>query len=149
MKGRFLIVSLPFVLLTTLCSCEFYGNKDLGNKLTLFARDSPEGHYDIIYCSRYDIGGCIAGMYVIPSADEKYSMYVETAKADKKWVIAKTVRVEDKKRNYWIIDKSFDIEGLDCDSIDCDSVVQSHVIEALDSLAFDKKVRELDIKLKF
>jgi hypothetical protein len=149
MKERILTIALLIVLLITLDSCEFYGNKDLGNKLTLFARDSPEGHYDIVYCSKYDIGGCIAGIYVLPTADDKYYMYVKSAKSNDKWVVAKTIRTADQKENYWIISKDFSLENVDCNSEDCDSIIQSHVTGALDNQEFITKTKELGIDLKF
>lgn len=150
MKRRLLILSWLAIQLGALSSCDFYGNKDLGNKLTLWARDSPEGHFDIVYCSRYDMGGCVSGIYVIPtSVEETYSMYVSTAKYDDKWVIAKTIQVEDNQEHYWIIDKSFDIESVDCWTANCDSILQSHVIGRLDSGGFVEKTQELDIRLRF
>ena len=149
MKRRILIVPLLILLLITLGGCEFYGNKDLGNKLTLFARDSPEGHFDIVYCSKYDMGGCIAGIYVLPTADEKYFMYVEAAKSNDKWIVAKTVDAEDQKENYWIISKAFSLENVDCNNEDCDSIIQTHITGALDYQEFIVKTKELGIDLKF
>lgn len=150
MKRKLLILSWLIVQLGTLGSCDLYGNKDLGNKLTLWARDSPEGHYDVVYCSRYDMGGCVSGIYVIPaSVEEIDSMYVSAAKSDDKWVIAKTVQIEGNKESYWIIDKSFNIEDVDCWTINCDSILQSHVIGRLDDQEFAEKVRVLGINLRF
>lgn len=150
MKRKKIIASLLFVQLCILWSCDFYGNKDLGGKLTLWLRDGSEGRYDIVYCSKYDIGGCIAGIYVIPSADdERYSMYVKTAKSDDKWVIAKTIRTVEQKKNYWIIDKNFSLEDVDCDALNCDSIIRSNVIGPLDAQQFGSKLAELKISLKF
>ena len=148
MKGRILIAPLLTVLLITLDGCELYGNKDLGNKLTLFARDSPEEHYDVVYCAVYDIGGCRSGIYVLPTAENKNSMYVETAKSNEKWIIAKTIKINDNK-DYWIISKDFSLENVDCNKVSCDSIIQSHVTGALNYQEFTVKTKELGIDLKF
>src|SRR5690606_36496807 len=108
-----------------------------------------EGYYDLVYCSRYDIGGCIAGIYILPTSDNKYSMYVKTAKSNDKWVIAKTIQIKDNKENYWIISKDFSLENVDCNNVSCDSIIQSHVTGALNYQEFTARKKELGIPLKF
>jgi len=148
MKKKSLIFLFFISISNVFNCCDLYGNKELGNRFTLFARDSPEGQYDLIYCARYDIGGCVSGAYVLPTADTKYDMYVPTAKSNDKWIIAKTIQVEDNKENYWIIEK-FSLEDIDCWEINCDSIIQSHVMGAFDFIEFTDKTKELGIKLEF
>lgn len=150
MRRKKIIASFLLVQLCILWSCDFYGNKDLGNHLTLWLRDGSEGCYDIVYCTKHDIGGCIAGIYVIPSTDdEKHSIYVKTAKSDDQWVIAKTIRTIDQKENFWIINNNFSLEDVDCDEINCDSIIRSNLIGPLDAQQFGSKLAEHKISLKF
>ncbi|MEO8960877.1 MAG: hypothetical protein ABI325_03285 [Ginsengibacter sp.] len=125
--------------------CSIWGAHDLGNKLILLEGDKTEDRA-IVYCTTQK-GCCRGGMYVIPSVGNQYHMYVETAKSNRNWVIAKTVQIKDKKENYWIINKNFDITNLNCDKINCDSIIQSHIIGPLNFIDFEKKVKGLNIDL--
>lgn len=154
MKRIILIVPLLFILLITLDSCEFYVNKDLGNKLTVFEGDKLEDKV-IVYCTGYSFGSCKSGIYVVPTYEEhydekgNYAEYVETAEFDDKWVVVKTIRIENQKENYWIISKDFSLDDVDCNEINCDSIIQSHVIGALDYQKFNAKTKKLGINIKF
>lgn len=153
MRNKIRIVFIPLLLILFFSSCNycgfFGGAHDLGNKLTLFERDNQEGHNDIIYCSNYKDGCCFGGMYVIPSEGNQYYMYVDKAKSNDNWVIAKSIQEKDKKENYWIISKEFDIENLNCDEVNCDSIIQSHVMGPLEIESFNEKLSELEIDLEF
>ena len=73
--------------------------------------------------------------------------FVDSAKSNDDFIIAKTLLVKDKTANYWIINKDFRIDN--CDKINCDSLIQSHVIGPLDKEEFQKKTSELKLNLKF
>lgn len=83
--------------------------------------------------------------------DEKgnYAEYVENASSDDKWVIATTIRTIDQKRNYWIINKNFSLQGVDCDELNCDSIIRSNVIGPLGAKQFESRLAELKISLMF
>jgi len=97
----------------------------------------------------------VSGILVVPSEkrhmiDGKYAEYVKTAVSNKEWVLVKTYQIQEKKENYWIISKDFDITNLNCSTANCDSILQSHVIGPLDSLDFYNflKARNIDLELK-
>ena len=145
-------IKIVFILLVMLsltkCNCDFFGAHDLGNKLILLEGDKLEDRA-IVYCTGYSDGCCMAGMYVIPSIGNQYQLYVETAKSDSNWVVAKTIQVMDKQENYWIIRKDFDIKNLDCDEVNCDSIIQSHVNGPFAYQAFNYKLQEWNIDIEF
>ena len=150
MKSKILGILMLTVVLLMFVGCELYGNKDLGNKITLWARDSAEGQFDLVYCGSSDIGGCISGIYMLPENQyDKYTMYVETAKSNDKWVIARSVNINDQSKNYWIIDKNFSLDDVDCNKSRCDSIIQLNVAGAFDLKDFKIRKQELDINLKF
>lgn len=153
MKRRLGIVLVLIIQFSILGSCDLSEHADLGNKLTIFEGDKPEDRV-IVYCTGYSFGYCKAGIYIIPTYEEhydktgKYAEYVTTAKSDEKWVIAKTVQIDNNQERYWIIDKGFNIKDVDCQTLNCDSILQSYVIGRLDSQTFAEKVQELDISLR-
>ena len=145
----FYTILVLFTFLTTSCN-ELY-NHSLGNHLSLWEGDTKEDRV-IVYCE----GDCHGGIYVVPtyerqfdSSKQHYAEYVETATSNKKWVIAKTYRIKEKKENYWIISKEFDITNLNCVKENCDSILQSHVIGPLNLTEFKNKLQILDIDLNF
>ena len=108
----------------------------------------------IVYCSAKSVGVCKSGIYVVPTyerhyRDGNYAEYVEEAKSNGDWVIAKSVQIEDKKENYWIISKDFDIKSLDCGKNKCDSILQSHVTGPMNLIEFNNKKKVLNIELHF
>lgn len=150
-KIKSIIFTYSIILLFILCGCN---SKNLGDKLTIFEGDRLEDRV-IVYCTGYSFGSCKAGIYVVPTYekhyDEKgnYAEYVETAKSNEKWIIAKTIQINDNKENYWIISKDFSLENVDCNKVSCDSIIQSHVTGALNYQEFTAKTKELGINLKF
>lgn len=129
-----------------------WGDNDLGDNFSLLEGDRTEDRV-IVYCSGRSVGACIAGTFIVPSylrhmdTNGHYAEYVETAKSNDDFIIAKTNQIKDKKANYWIINK--DLEIANCDNIDCDSIIQSHVLGPLDQSEFQIKTSELKINLKF
>lgn len=133
----------------------FFGcnSEKLGGNLTIFEGDKLEDRV-IVYCTGYSFGSCKAGIYVLPTYekhyDEKgnYAEYVETANSNEKWIVAKTIRINENKENYWIISKDFSLENVDCNKVNCDSIIQSHVIGAFNYQEFTAMKKELGINLK-
>lgn len=143
------ITSVLFISSIILSSCcDFFGAHDLGNNLTLLEGDKTEDRI-IVYCTGKSGGCCKGGMFVIPSVGNQYHMYVETAKSNEKWVIARSVQIKDKQQNYWIINKGFSIASLNCDEVKCDSIVQSYVQGPFDIKGFNEKKSQLKIDLSF
>lgn len=170
MRNKITTLFIPLVLILLFSACnycgDFWGAYDLGNKLTLLDGDKTE-HRVIVYCMGKSGGCCTGGMYVIPSVGNQYYMYVDKAKSNDNWVIARTIPIMENieyaisnkkeaidktiptKESYWIISKDFSIENLNCDEVNCDSIVQSHVIGPLDIERFNGKLSELKIDLEF
>jgi len=135
-------------------SCDWWsgiwGNHPLGSHLSLWDGDKKEDRA-IVYCE----GNCHGGILVVPiysrQFDEKgnYAEYVETVASNKKWIIVKTYQIREKKENYWIISKDFDITNLDCSKANCDSILQSYVTGPLNLTDFKIKLETLNIDLRF
>jgi len=129
-----------------------WGDNDLGDNFSLLEGDRTEDR-TIVYCGGRSAGACTGGTYIVPSYSRHmdpnghYAEYVETAKSNDDFIIAKTLQVKDKVASYWIISKSFKI--INCDKINCDSIIQSHVFGPLDRSEFQKKTSELKINLSF
>ena len=146
------LISISFLLFVS-CVCELFGSHELGNNIVLLEGDRPEDRI-IVYCTGRSGGCCSGGVSIIPTYEnhikqDMYNEYVEGAKSNNKWIIARSYRILEKSHKFWIINKNFNIDSLDCNKIDCDSVIQSHVIGPLDSLIFLEKVKELDVNLYF
>jgi hypothetical protein len=132
-------------------SCNEWYNHPLGNHLSLWDGDTKEDRI-IVYCE----GRCYGGIYVVPtyarhydSSGQKYAEYVEEATSNKRWVIVKTYQIQEKKENYWLISKDFNIENLDCAKANCDSILQSHVTGPLSLSEFRSKLQTLNVDLDF
>lgn len=147
MRKRILVILIIF--LAVLESCQFYEEKDLGNDLILWESDAGKGQYDIVHCGGYSFGSCKGGIYVVPNTEGRYSMYVETAKSNDKWVIAKTIYVENQRESYWVIGKNFNLKNVNCLEVSCDSIIQSHVTGPLGLETFNQKRKELEIDINF
>ena len=134
------------------CWRQMWGYNDLGDNFSLLEGDISEDRI-IVYCGGRIAGACKFGTPIVPvytrhmDSAGRYAEYVETAKSNDNFIIAKTLQVKDKRANYWIIDKSFSIDN--CDKINCDSIIQSHVVGPLDKSEFQKKVAELKLNIKF
>jgi hypothetical protein len=148
-KGHFLFI----IVLLTIVSCgQFWGENDLGDNFSLLEGDRTEDRV-IVYCSGRSIGACTVGTLIVPvysrhmDKEGHYAEYVEIAATNNKFIIARTIQLADKKKNYWIISKDLKIQN--CDMTDCDSIIQSHVIGPLDISQFQNKMTDLSIDLQF
>ncbi len=120
-----------------------WGDHSLGNNLSLLEGDKKEDRV-IVYCSGKSAGACIGGIYVVPTYERhyegrSYAEYVQATRSNKKWVIAKTFRIKESRENYWIINKEFNIQDVDCGKINCDSILQSYVQGPFDKNTFTEK----------
>ncbi len=122
------------------------GSYDLGNNL--YMMDWEKGNRIIVYCGRKKGRTCYGGSYVIPHSSLK-EVYVKTAKANDRWIIVKAVTTEDNRPCYYLIDKSFDIKGLDCSTDNCDSIIQSHIKEYYDLEMFYEDLKNKKIDFSF
>lgn len=160
MKVKALIPTccLFFIVALLITSCnwwkEAWGDHPLGNNLSLLEGDKKEDRI-IVYCTGRSAGACHGGIFVVPTyskhmdRSKKYAEYVEAAKSNEEWVIVKTHRIEEKKDNYWLINKNFNIENTDCEKVDCDSLLQSYVTGPFDHSQFIEKKDSLKIELSF
>jgi len=148
MKKKIIYFLFMLSIILSSCNCDFFGAHDLGNNLTLLEGDKMEDRI-IVYCTAKSGGCCKGGMYIIPSVGNQYHMYVETAKSNEKWVIAKSIQIKDKQQKYWIISKNFSIASLDCDKVKCDSIIKSYVQGPFDIKDFNETILEQKIDLSF
>jgi hypothetical protein len=147
------VTHLLLIILSSAISCRhMWGDNDLGDNFSLLEGDRIEDRI-IVYCSGRSAGACMAGTPIVPiysrqfDKDGHYAEYVETAKSNGDFIIAKTLQVKDKKENYWIINKGFSVDN--CTQTNCDSTIQTHVFGPFDQNEFQKKISELKINLKF
>jgi hypothetical protein len=158
-KHHILNCIVLIVVMFLVFSCTWWkgvwGDHPLGNHLSLLEGDRKEDRI-IVYCPNDNENVCHSGIYVVPtykrhydSDTQNYAEYVEAALSNEKWVIVKTVQIKEKKENYWIVSKKFNIENQDCTTKNCDSILQSHVTGPLSLPIFKNKVRILKIDLEF
>jgi hypothetical protein len=139
-------------LIFSSCGGTMWGDNDLGDNFSLFEGDGIEDRV-IVYCSGRSGGSCMAGTPIVPVYSRQmdtgghYAEYVETAKSNNSFIIAKTFQIKNKTTNYWIISKDFKITN--CDKINCDSIIQSHVIGPLSKIEFKKQIFQRKINLGF
>jgi len=144
------IVYFNIFIFLFISSCGEWSNYSLGNNLSIWEGDKKEDRA-IIYCE----GNCHGGIYVIPTykrhydSSGNYAEYVKEVLSNKGWVIVKTILLKEKKENYWIISKDFNIENLDCAKANCDSILQSNVFGPFNYHGFREKNKELRTNLKF
>jgi hypothetical protein len=149
MAKKLVTITLGSLIVTLIYSCGvLWGAHDLGNKLTLLEGDKTEDRL-IVYCTGYSGGACMAGTPVIPSRQDSITLYVKDAESNKHWVIARSLRKQNRTEDYWIINKDFNIENLDCDQNDCDSIIQSHVKGPFRRAEFNAVKSQLGIHLGF
>ncbi|WP_373728868.1 hypothetical protein [Bacteroides heparinolyticus] len=151
------ILALPILVVLFLYLSEwlfpsFWGSYKLGNGLFMMDWD---GNYRIIVYNPNPSGNtCYSGAYIIPDKNSHCStdrsLGVIDAKSDKKWVAVIAFEGESHQDTcYFLIDKSFDVDGLDWQKDKCDSIIQSHIIrydakqsfyEKLDKIGFKKRI---------
>jgi hypothetical protein len=148
----YFIMFFTISFLITSCN-EMWGDHPLGNHLSLLEGDRKEDRI-IVYCSNNG-GTCYGGIPVVPiykrQFDEKgrYAEYVQRAVSNEDWVIAETIEIKNKQKNYWIIKKAFHIEDVDCSKINCDSILQSYVTGPLSISDFQTQIKKFNIDLSF
>lgn len=119
----------------------------LGSGLVIMHGDNEKDKV-ILYKERLN------DLYVVPTYNRhmkngEYAEYIfGDVKDNDKWVVARTMIVETRELNYWIIRK-FSISDIDCNKVNCDSVVKTYVIGPLSINNFNRKKEELDINLTF
>ncbi|MBP9993413.1 MAG: hypothetical protein KBT67_00510 [bacterium] len=144
----FVILVLPvsLFLLSEWLFPSFWGSYNLGNDLYMMEWDG--NCRIIVYNNHVKTRTCFSGAYVIPNLEVDPTIRVITAKSNKHWVIVEAYKNYDKDdRCYFVIDKSFDLNGLDWQKDRCDSIIQSHIILLNSVQDLEKKLFELDIKL--
>ena len=132
---------------------DIWGNHTLGNNLSLWEGDNDKDKV-IVYCTSQSNGACISGILVVPSTTRhmvngKYAEYIKQVASNKKWVLAKTLQIKENKDNYYIINKSFNIENLDFAKVNCDSILQGYVIGPLTIDDYKIKKQSLSINFDF
>lgn len=143
---------LLIAIFSTISCRQMWGDNDLGDNFSLLEGDRIEDRI-IVYCSGRSAGACIAGTFIVPiysrhmDSTGRYAEYVETAKSNDDFIIARTLHINDKKKNYWVISKNFSLDN--CDKMNCDSIIQSNVIGPLDYSQFKTKQIDLGINLQF
>jgi hypothetical protein len=142
--------SLPTFVLLTLISCgPLWGEHDLGSNFRLLEGDRTEDRV-IVYCSGRSAGVCTGGTLIVPvysrhmDKNGHYAEYVETAKSNDKFIIARTIQLKDQMKNYWIIYKDLNVDN--CNDMLCDS---SKVLGPLNEKEFRNKTGDLRIDVKF
>ena len=143
---------LLMVIFSAISCRQMWGDNDLGDNFSLLEGDRIEDRI-IVHCSGRSAGACVAGTSIVPiysrhmDSSGRYAEFVETAKSNDDFIIARTFHINDKKKNYWIISKNFSLDN--CDKVNCDSIIQSNVIGPLDYSQFNTKQIELGINLQF
>ena len=105
----------------------------------------------IVNYSGRSYGCCRGGQYIIPKTyEDHYYEYVETAKSNDQWIVAKSIQStnNEKLQHYWIIDKQFNLDNVDCSSVRCDSIIQTYVTRPLAYEDFQEQVERLAINLE-
>ncbi|MEA4937929.1 MAG: hypothetical protein VB102_15020 [Paludibacter sp.] len=148
-----IISTILFLTVTLFFSSDWFfpewnGSYYLGNNLYLM--DWEKGNKIIVHCKNKRGRTCYGGSPVIPHNYPR-EVYVLSAKADDKWIIVKAITTEDNNVCYYLIDKSFNINGLDWEIVNCDSIIQSQITGPLDSLNFEHLKNKYNIsdKLSF
>lgn len=142
-------VLTTFVLLTAISCGRPWGDNDLGDNFSLLEGDKTEDRV-IVYCSGRSVGACTGGTFIVPvysrhmDKDGHYAEYVETAKSNDEFIIARTIQLKDEIKNYWIVYKDLNVSS--CNEMNCDS---TKVIGPLNEGEFSKKVADLNIDLEF
>lgn len=145
----FFIIVLPIslFLLSEWLFPSFWGSYDLGKGLYMMEWDN--NCRLIVYCSNPRGKTCYSGIPVIPNSLSD-DIRVNDAKANKKWIIVDAFQKNDTlNKFYYIIDKSYNIDGLDWNEDRCDSILQSHITCFDNEEKFENRLYELGIELNF
>jgi uncharacterized phosphosugar-binding protein len=141
-----LIIGILFIT-SVYWNPSIWGSHSLGKNL--YSMEWDGGGQIIVYNDKPTGKTVFSGAYVIPSnKDTAQNLVVQKINYDNQWIIAKAVKKEIKQVYYFIIDKSFNIKGLDWHKDNCDSIIQSHVFR-FDSISFYKELNIRNINLTF
>lgn len=137
-----------FLVLLLIYSCN---TSNLGDNFFLLEGDKKEDRV-IVYCTGKDEKECHSGIPVIPTYDKQfkndaYAEYVELVKANRDWIIARTISVENNYNNYWILSKDIKVDLDNC-SGNCRDIVKSNIYGPFSQSNFLNKKRELNIELE-
>lgn len=144
------VVLLPIslFLLSEWLFPSFWGSYKLGNDLYMIEWDG--NCRIIVYNNKIRSNTCYSGAYVIPNLEVDPTIRVINAKSNKHWVVVEAYKNYDKDdRCYYVIDKSFDLNGLDWQKDRCDSIIQSHITCFDNKELFENKLYEYEVKLSF
>lgn len=140
------ILCLYVLFSLSLTSCQqLSGKYNLGNNLVLLDNDVKEERI-IVFCK----ANCNGGLYVVPSYSNHYDSlgrcaeYVEEVEADNRWIWVKSWRIREQMYRYYIIDKSFNIDSVNCMYTDCDSIIQLYVFGPFTLEEMEKKRKFLN-----
>lgn len=147
---KYYIIFLSVYLFFSSCTnCSNWGDTNLGGEFTLFDGDKIEDRL-IIYCTGRDKVNncCIGGKQIIPPRENKLVNYVDLAKFNQRWIIAKSISY-DEKISYWYIDKDFDINWEYDDGGVFYSRIQNNVYGPFEKASFIKVLKDKNIELTF
>lgn len=145
--GIIIVLPICLLLLSEWLFPSFWGSYNLGKGLYMMEWDNNSRL--IVYCSNPRGNTCYSGIPIIPSSLSD-DIRVNHAKSNKKWIIVETSQNNDTlKKHYYIIDKSYNIKGLDWKQDRCDSIIQSHIVCFDNEEMFKNKLYELGIELGF
>ena len=146
-------IKLPYwatlLLVVSLNSCcNLGGSRSLGSNIALLEGDRIEDRI-IIFCNpKSKKKCCTSGSYLVPASynehmiNGKYAEYVQMLESNDKWIIVQSLIINEQKKNYWIIDKSFK-EVITYDE------AKPKVLGPFNIENFIKRKNDLGIKLSF
>ena len=145
-KRYILFLILP-LLFNSCNNRKSWGDNNLGGEFTLLEGDKINDR-EIIYCIGRENPEdcCTSGIPIIPSREDKSVDYIELAKFNNRWIVAKSIGF-DKAENYWCIDKDFDTTWEYDDGGVFYKRIQNHVYGPFDKATFDKELKEKNINL--
>ena len=143
------VVLLPIslFLLSEWLFPSFWGSYDLGKGLYMIEWDNNSRL--IVYCSNPRGNTCYNGAPIIPNSLSK-DIRVTNAKSNKDWIIVEASKDNNTlDKYYYLIDKSYNIKGLNWKEDKCDSIIQSHITCFDNKELFEYKLNEYGVKLSF
>lgn len=130
------------IVIPVLISCtRAIGDRSLGNHVVLLVGDKEQDQA-IVYCASDE--SCEDGIYLIPAI--KGTEYVEDYKSNHDWIIARTVKGN--QRFFWIINKDFTLGDEDCKAKDCGQYIKTFVNGPLSYEDFEGSLEEFDIGMR-
>lgn len=142
----FFIVLIGFLFYADSFMPEWNGSYKLGKGLFLIEWDWNT--QKIVYSGETESNG-YGGRYIIPPFPDSPWICMHEVNANDLWVIVKATTLKGNYPRYYLIDKSFNIEGLDWKADNCDSIIQSHIIVTSDSIRFEEILKKKNVDLRF